>query len=53
MKCFADLGQGKGCIALTAKRCDNCSFFKTKEQVEMEEKRTKERLRGTPYETKL
>lgn len=50
MKCFADTG--KGCSALTKKQCDDCSFFKTKEQVEMEEKRTKERLRGTTYEAR-
>jgi hypothetical protein len=42
MKCFADTG--KGCSALTKKQCDDCSFFKTQEQVNQENKLIQERL---------
>lgn len=32
-KCFAEAEDGKTCYALTEKKCENCSFYKPKDQV--------------------
>lgn len=43
--CFALNGMGQ-CSALSETKCENCKFFKTKEQVLEERKRAIARLKG-------
>ena len=42
VNCFAYTG--KGCSCLTVTKCKKCKFFKTNEQLEKEQERTKKRL---------
>ena len=41
-KCFAD--KGRYCGALIEKKCDNCTFFQTKQQLESGRAMAKARL---------
>ena len=44
-KCFADNGRGR-CLALDAKNCKDCVFFKTEEQFENDRLKAIKRIRG-------
>jgi len=46
--CFAY--KRNSCTALKIKQCEGCSFYKTKEQFELDQQKTLERIRGLDVE---
>jgi hypothetical protein len=46
--CFAY--KRNSCTALKVKKCEGCSFYKTKEQYELDQQKALERIRGLDAE---
>ncbi len=51
MNCFGfqNFNERYSCKALKIMRCDGCSFYKTREQVRLEQERTERRLKEIAY----